>query len=214
MFTTHSHSKNRSFCALGEIFAAYVQTVRPHAHREPLRVKLVGTDGQVIYETDALIVLGQIEKRKDDGVSYTCETDISNQIPESVTVRASCSGYFWWHGHEPRKFEECYNDEKGYFDLYPHTNPFGTDFSKGIRMTTIRNHETGEILKDSEGRNLAVYGYIAWHLLKEAALELYEKGIAFDFCEDGIPCGKLAHLGPKGCLRQEVKTGKWRAAWK
>lgn len=198
---------------LGEVFSAYIQSVRPHAHREPLRANLVGADGEKIYDAPALIVLQEIQLRTDDGVCYSCETDLSGEIPEEVTIRATCSDYFWWHGHEPRKFEECYDWEKGYFDLYPHINPFGTDFSRGIHMTTIVDRATGMVMQDKEGRNLAVYGYITWSCLVPAALELYEKGIAFDFCEDGVPGHKLAHVGPKGCLRQNPTTGKWRAAW-
>lgn len=198
---------------LGEVFSAYIQSVRPHAHREPLRALLIGAAGEKIYEAHALTVLQQIQERVDDGICYECETDLTGEIPVAVTIRATCSDYFWWHGHEPRKFEECYDWEKGYFDLYPHINPFGTDFSRGIHMTTIVDRATGMVMQDKEGRNLAVYGYITWSRLVPAALELYEKGIAFDFCEDGVPEHKLAHVGPKGCLRQNPATGKWRAAW-
>lgn len=198
---------------LGEVFSAYIQSVRPHAHREPLRALLIGAAGEKIFEAPALTVLQQIQRRDDDGVCYSCETDLSGEIPTEVTIRATCSSYFWWHGREPRKFEDCYDWEKGYYDLYPHTNPFGTDFSRGIHMTTIVDHKTGKVMQDKNGRNLAVYGYIAWWCLADAAQELYEKGVAFDFCSDGIPSDKLAHLGPKGCLRQNPKTGKWRAAW-
>lgn len=199
---------------LGEVFAAYIQTVRPHARREPLQAILVGASGEKIYDSSALIVLEQIQKRIDDGVHYTCVTDLSGAIPAEVTIRATCSWHFWWHGREPRKFEECYDWEKGYFDLYPYINPFGTDFSKGIRMTTIVDRKTGQVMTDKDGRNLAVYGYIKWSCLVPAALELFEAGKAFDFCQDGIPCEKLAHVGSKGCLRQNPKTGKWKAAWK
>lgn len=198
---------------LGEVFSAYIQSVRPHAHREPLRALLIGAAGEKIYEAPALTVLQQIQKRVDDGICYECETDLTGEIPVAVTIRATCSDYFWWHGREPRKFEECYDWEKGYFDLYPHINPFGTDFSRGIHMTTIVDRATGMVMQDKEGRNLAVYGYITWRRLVPAALEMYEKGIAFDFCEDGVPGHKLAHVGPKGCLRQNPTTGKWRAAW-
>ena len=198
---------------LGEVFSAYIQSVRPHAHREPLRALLIGAAGEKIYEAPALTVLQQIQKRVDDSICYECETDLTGEIPVAVTIRATCSDYFWWHGHEPRKFEECYDWEKGYFDLYPYINPFGTDFSRGIHMTTIVDRATGMVMQDKEGRNLAVYGYITWSRLVPAALELYEKGIAFDFCEDGVPGHKLAHVGPKGCLRQNPTTGKWRAAW-
>lgn len=198
---------------LGEVFAAYIQTVRLHAHREPLRALLIGAAGEKIYEAPALTVLQQIQERVDDGICYECETDLTGEIPVAVTIRATCSDYFWWHGHEPRKFEECYDWEKGYFDLYPLINPFGTDFSRGIHMTTIVDRKTGQIMQDKDGRNLAVYGYITWSCLVPEALELYEKGVAFDFCEDGVPGHKLAHVGPKGCLRQNPTTGKWRAAW-
>lgn len=198
---------------LGEVFSAYIQSVRPHAHRKPLRALLIGAAGEKIYEAHALTVLQQIQERVDDGICYECETDLTGEIPVAVTIRATCSDYFWWHGHEPRKLEECYDWEKGYFDLYPHINPFGTDFSRGIHMTTIVDRATGMVMQDKEGRNLAVYGYITWSRLVPAALELYEKGIAFDFCEDGVPGHKLAHVGPKGCLRQNPTTGKWRAAW-
>lgn len=209
----HSPAFNSScYGNLGEVFFAYIQTVRPRAHREPLKANLVGVDGERIYDATALTVLQQIQRRTDDGVCYSCETDLSGEIPTEVTIRATCSGYFWWHGQEPRKFEDCYDWEKGYFDLYPHINPFGTDFSAGIRLTTIVDRATGMVMQDKEGRNLAVYGYIAWNRLKPAAIELYEKGVAFDFCEDGVPCHKLAHAGPKNCLRQNLKTGKWRAA--
>lgn len=199
---------------LGEVFAAYIQTVRPHAHREPLRATLIGASGEKIHDSSALALLKQIQKRNDDGVCYTCVTDLSGAIPAEVTIRATCSRHFWWYGHEPRKFEDCYDWEKGYFDLYPHINPFGTDFSNGIRMTTIVDRQTGQVMTDKTGRNLAVYGYITWSRLVPAALELFESGVPFDFCQDGVPCEKLAHVGPKGCLRQNPNTGKWRAAWK
>lgn len=199
---------------LGEVFAAYIQTVRPHAHREPLRATLVGTSGEKIYDSYALAILEQIQKRIDDGVCYTCVTDLSGAIPAEVMITATCSRHFWWFGREPWKFEECYDSEKGYFDLYPHINPFGTDFSKGIRMTTIVDRQTGQVMTDKDGRNLAVYGYIKWSCLVPAALELFEAGRAFDFCQDGVPSEMLNHVGPKGCLRQNPKTGKWRAAWK
>lgn len=211
----HSSVFNSSrYGNLGDVFAAYIQTVRPHAHREPLRVNLVGTTGEKIYEAPAMTVLQQIQKRVDDGICYDCETDLSGEIPAVVTIRTTCSRHFWWHGEEPRKFEECYDWQKGYFDLYPHMNPFGTDFSKGIRLTTIIDRQSGLVMTDKDGRNMAVYGYIKWSCLVPAALELYEKGVAFDFCEDGVPVHKLAHVGPKGCLRQNPKTGKWEAAWK
>ena len=205
-------ANNTRYGNLGEVFAAYVETVRPHAHREPLRAELLGSDNERCHEAVALTILQMIAGRKDDGVSYTCETDLTGEIPASVTIRASCTGHFWWFGRENRPLSEFYDQDKGYFDLFPYINPFGTDFSRGIHLYTITDHETGRILTDSEGRNLAVYGYMKWTCLIEYALRLFEQGVAFDFCTDGIPGTKLAHIGPKGCLIQNPRTGKWRAA--
>ena len=206
-------TNNSRYGNLGEVFAAYAATVRPHAHREPLRAELLGSDNERCHEAEALTILQMIAGRKDDGVSYTCETDLTGEIPVSVIIRASCTQYFWWFGHEWKPWTEYYNPEKGCFDLYPYINPHGTDYRDGIRMTTLVDHKTGEILKDSEGRNFAVYGYLTWTCLRDEAERLFEQGFAFDFCQDGIPTTKLAHLGPKGCLIQNPATGKWRAAW-
>lgn len=207
-------ANNKQYGNLGEVFAAYAATVRPHAHREPLRGELLGSDNERCHEAEALTILQMIAGRKDDGVSYTCETDLTGEIPASVTIRASCTKHFWWFGSEYKPWTDFYDQEKGYFDLFPHINPFGTDFSKGIRMTTIVDRQTGQVMTDKDGRNLAVYGYIKWSCLVPAALELFEAGKAFDFCQDGVPCEMLNHVGPKGCLRQNPKTGKWKATWK
>lgn len=198
---------------LGEVFTAYIYTVRKHAHREPLRATLISSAGEHIHEATAITVLKMILNRRNDGICYNCETDLTGNIPAKIVIRATCSSHFWWHGCEPKKFEDCYDWEKGYYDVYPHSDPHGTDFSRGTHMTTIVDRETGQIMKDKNGRNLAVYGYVAWGYLKDDAVELFEAGKAFDFCEDGVPHMKLAHCGPKGCIRQNPKTGKWKAAW-
>lgn len=214
MATNKNNLTDSCYGNLGDVFIAYLHTVRPHAHREPLRVKLVDTNDKVISWTDALIVLNHIAERKNDGVQYWCETELNGEIPETVIARVSCTEYYWRRGENPRPFAEKYDYEKGYYDLFPHNDPFDYICHKPMTLTTICDHNTGEIMKDSEGRNLAVYGWLAWSSLVPAALELYEKGAAFDFCDNGVPGDKLAHIGPKGCLRQNPKTGKWRAAWK
>lgn len=203
---------SKNYHNLGEILSAYIYTIRSHSHREPLKAVIVFSDTQKIYSGfDALVALKQIQSRKNDGVEYECVTDLSGEIPETVIIKASCSEYFYWHGHERRKFDECYNEEKGYFDVYPYNCPFGTDFSKGTYLTTIVDHKTGEILKDEKERNLSVYGYIAWSNLISHAEKLYKDKVAFDFLVDGIPQRKLGHVGPRTNLIQNEKTGKWRA---
>ena len=205
-------TNNSRYGNLGEVFAAYAVTVRPHAHREPLRAELLGSDNERCHEAEALTILQMIAGRVDDGVTYTCETDLTGEIPASVTIRASCTQHFWWFGNEYKPWTDFYDPKKGYFDLYPYINPHGTDYSRGIHLYSLTDHETGRVLTDSEGRNLAVYGYLKWTCLIDDAIRLFEQGVAFDFCTDGIPGTKLAHIGPKGCLKQDIRTGKWKAA--
>ncbi len=211
MNNTKSTNNLKIFGNLGEVFAAYIQTIAPRSHREPLRAELLSKDGDVCMEATALTVLKMISKRKGDGISYTCESDFSDHIPKAVKIRTNCSRHYWWNGTEDRPWTSCYDQTKGYFDLYPYTNPFGTDFSKGIHLTYISDPKTGEVLKDNEGRNLAVYGYLKWSLLVPAAVELFQRGIGFDFMEDGARITELAHVGSEGCLKQNPKTGKWRS---
>lgn len=195
---------------LGGIFAAYTHTIRPHAHREPLKAKLLSKDGYIIHHTDALLVLKWIGQRNDDGVTYTCTTDLSGEIPKEVIIQASCTEWFWRFGVERRPKDEHYDISKGYFD-YTYR-----EIHDGMRkwryvMNTITDHKTGEILKDEHGRNLAVLGFCRWDVLLENAIELFNKGVAFDFCSDGVPHHKIAHALEGGAdLVQDAKTGKWK----
>lgn len=207
---TTSSISNKTF---GEIFVAYTKTIKPKAHRDPLRANLIGINNEELYgEVDALILINWISRRREDNLIYTLETNLENEIPKVVTIRVNCGNYFWWHGRDPINFLDTYDEEKGYFDC-PYESPFGTDFSQGVHLYELRDHNTGEILKDENGRNLAAHGYLCFHYLKDEAIKLFEAGKTFDWLTDGERGYKLGHCGPKGCLKQNTKTGKWHAAW-
>lgn len=205
-----SKGKPNSNNSLGDVFAAYIYTVRPNACREPLKARLIADDGELIWgDVDAIILLKQIEDRIDDGVEYYAGDFDTSNPPACIDIFASCSQHWWWNGEEQKPFDERYDEERGFFDLTPHS-PFKHPTEFHINEYMLADFKTGEPLKDKKGRNLVVVGFLPYATLFPFMYELVDEGKPFNFVENGRIATSLAHASRwNGKMRQNTKTGRW-----